>query len=155
MKDAFSESKIDNGDLGRFGIVMPSKLTASEQLRSERSEKLRRNLIIDNVDAVGGPQVRFIRRINRCVGLVNAERHGVGVRGRLHPVQLLNGFECLPLEGAAAFLGISGEAQLERRRGNALRLETEVHLQRLLETAQRKERRRDKHKANRHLYRDQ
>src|SRR5690348_4349611 len=125
---------------------MPGKLAAGEQLRSQRSKKSRGNLIENNADAVGGPQICLIRGEYRGVGLVYAERDGVGVRGRLHPGQLLNDFQRLTLEGTAAFFGISSKTQLECRRGNALGLEAEVHLQGLLETTQGKERGRDEYK---------
>ena len=155
VKRAFSQSKVDDGDRGRFGIVMPSKLAAGEQLDSQRSEKFRGNLIKDHADAVGRPQVRFIRRVQGRAGLVYAERDGVGVCRGLDAGQFLNGFQCLPLEGAATFFGISSEVQLECCGGNVLRFETEVQFKGLLETAQGEKGSGDKNKAERHLNDDQ
>src|ERR1700758_4781499 len=114
-----------------------------------------RNLIEHHGDAIGGPQVGFTGGKNGSVRLIDAQRNGIGIRGRLHAGQLLNGLQRLLLEGAAALFGISGQAQLERRGGNVPGLEAEVHLQSLLKSTQGKKRSGYKHKAERHLNDDE
>ena len=133
---------------------MPGELAAGEQLRSQRREKSRRNLIESHADAVGRTKVWPIGGKNTRVGLVDTEGNGIGIGGGLHAGQLLNGLQHLLLEGAATLFGVSSQVQLERRGHNVLGLEPEIHLQGVLKATQRQKGSRDENKAEGYLHDD-
>src|SRR6266550_3211911 len=91
VQDPPCEGQVDNGNLRGFRVVMPSKLAASEQLRSHGREKPRGNLIEGDADAVRRLQIRFVGGKDASVRLVDTERNGIRIRSGLYAGQLLDG----------------------------------------------------------------
>ena len=73
---------VHNGDQPRLAIVTPVEVPARNQSYLHGSEKVWRDLIENGALCVAEPYIRLVLRIDCVAGLIYAQGHRVGVRGR-------------------------------------------------------------------------